>query len=41
MATEGVKKILNYLEENEVFKLAATTTQHLIKQDNLKSKDGT
>lgn len=40
-STEGIKTILNLLEYEELEKLAITTTQNLIRQEDIKSKEGT
>lgn len=40
LAHDGIKNILNLLPEDELFQLASTTTQHRLKSDIIKNKDG-
>lgn len=37
---DGIKEILNYLDEDEIIQLAVTTAQNLIKRENIKNTNG-
>lgn len=39
-SNDGILEILNILDEEECVQLALTTTQNLVKRDNIRDKNG-